>query len=263
MKPLRIALLHLAPVPGRIDANRHLLENATRIAASQGAAYVVSPELVVCGYGFCGLIGTDWITPEPGHWMASFCALVRTLGVNVFLSHPERDPQDNALYNSVFFIDSCGAILGRHRKINTASDRWSKAGTVIEPVDSDGIKFGILLCADAYTSHVADTLRFKGARILVSPAAWGPGLYGPNGEWEQRTLETGLPLIVCNRTGEDPTRSFFGAESLLIINGQKVLRHISPNSVVLTFDWDIETMTLLSPGFIKHGLQADGLCKES
>jgi len=255
MKSLRISLLHLAPVPGEIDANRRLLEHATRIAASQGADWVVSPELVVCGYGFSHLIGTEWITPEPGEWMSSFCDVVKSLGVNVFLSHPERDPQDKALYNSVFFIDSRGAICARHRKINTVSDGWSAAGNVIEPVDWSGIKIGILLCADAYSSRVADTLRSKGARILVSPAAWGPGLYGPNGEWEQRTLETGLPLIVCNRTGKDSTRSFCGAESLIVVSGQKVLRHVSPNSVVLTFDWDIENMALLSAEFIKHGLE--------
>ena len=183
--------------------------------------------------------------------MSSFCELVKGLGVNVFLSLPERDSQDNGLYNSVFFIDSRGAIGARHRKINTISDGWSSSGSTIEPFDWNGTKVGILLCADAYTSHVADTLRSKGAQILMSPAAWGPGLYGPNGEWEQRTVETGLPLIVCNRTGEDSTRSFCSAESLVVINGQKVLRHTSFGSVVLTFDWDLERMALLSPEFVK------------
>jgi predicted amidohydrolase len=252
MKPLRISLLHLAPVPGEINANRRLLEHATRIAASQGAGWVVSPELAVCGYGFRHLIGTDWIMPEPGKWMSDFCELVKCLGVNVFLSHPERDPQDKALYNSVFFINSHGAIAALHRKINSVSDGWSSPGNTIEPFDWNGTKVGILLCADAYTSHVASTLKSKAARILVSPAAWGPGLYGPSGEWEQRTLETGLPLIVCNRTGEDSTRSFGSAESLVVINGKKVLRHTSPGSVVLTFDWDLERMALLSPEFVKY-----------
>jgi len=258
MKPLRVSLLHLAPVPGAIEANRRLIENATRIAASYDADWVVSPELAVCGYGFTDLIETDWIMPEPGEWMSSFCEVVRALRVNVFLSHPEREPEGTALYNSVFFIHSGGAISARHRKINTASDGWSSAGSVIEPAEWNGTKVGILLCADAYTAHVAATLRSKGARILVSPAAWGPGLYGPNGEWEQRTLETGLPLIVCNRTGADSRRSFRAAESLVVINGQKVLRHTSNNSVILTFDWDLENAALLSREFSKHAL-----CTES
>jgi len=140
MKPLRIALLHLAPVLGEIDANRRLLEDATRIAASQRANWVVSPELAVSGYGFKSVIGTDWITPEPGEWLRHFCKRVRALGVNVFLSHPERDSEDNTFYNSVFFIDSHGAIAARHRKINTVSDGWSSPGSTIEPFDWNGTK---------------------------------------------------------------------------------------------------------------------------
>ena len=263
IKSLRISLLHLAPILGEIEANRGLVEHATRIAASMGANWVLSPELVVCGYEFSDLIGTDWITPEPSEWMCRFCELVKELGVNVFLSHPERDPQENALYNSVFFIDSGGAISGCHRKINTVSDGWSTPGNVIEPVDGNGLKVGILLCADAYTPHVANELQRIGARILVSPAAWGPGLYGPNGEWEHRTLETGLPLIVCNRTGKDSTRSFDSAESLVVINGKKVLRHASPDSVVLTFDWDIKNMVPLSSGFTKGVLSLGSLSSAS
>jgi N-carbamoylputrescine amidase len=60
---------------------------------------------------------------------------------------------------------------------------------------------GILICADVYTRDIAEDLRGQGAQLLVSPAAWGPDLNGPEGEWEQRTQETGLPLVVCNRTG--------------------------------------------------------------
>ena len=143
MKPLRISLLHLASVPGAIEANRRLIENATQIAASYGDDWVVSPELAVCGYGFTDLIETDWIMPEPGEWMSSFCEVVRALRVNVFLSHPEREPEGMALYNSVFFIHSGGAISARHRKINTASDGWSSAGSVIEPAEWNGTKVGV------------------------------------------------------------------------------------------------------------------------
>lgn len=254
IKPLRISLLHIAPHPGEVGANRRLIENATRVAASQGADWVVTPELAVCGYGFTDIIGTDWIMREPGDWMARFCELVSALSVNVFLSHPERDSKGATLYNSVFFIDNRGAISGRHRKINTVSDGWSSSGSSVEPIDWNGTRVGILLCADAYTPHIAATLRSKGARILVSPAAWGPGLYGPNGEWEQRTLETGLPLIVCNRTGQDSIRDFRAAESLVVMNGQRMLSHSSDDSVVLTFDWDLENGIVLSHEFSKHVL---------
>jgi N-carbamoylputrescine amidase len=89
-------------------------------------------------------------------------------------------------------------------------------------------------------------LKAKGAQILISPASWGPGIHGPNGEWEERTRETGLPLIVCNRTGAEKTLDFWKAASLVVRNGERLLSHTSDRSAVLTFDWNFKTMTPLS-----------------
>ena len=119
----------------------------------------------------------------------------------------------------------------------------------IETIDLENVKIGILICADAYTKSVASTLLAKGAEILVAPSAWGPGLYGPNGEWEQRSIDTGLCLFVCNRTGEDETVTFWEAESLIIKNGKRLLSHKSKKSAILTFDWDLEKMDLISSDF--------------
>jgi N-carbamoylputrescine amidase len=144
------------------------------------------------------------------------------------------------LYNVVFLIDADGEILGCHRKINTHAESWASPGEVMEPASCHGLKAVVLLWADAYTPVIAQTLKSKGAQLLVSSAAWAPGLYGPEGEWEQRTLETGLPLIVCNRTGKERTLAFDGAESLVIKNGRRLLSYSSRRSAVLTFDWDLK-----------------------
>ena len=69
------------------------------------------------------------------------------------------------------------------------------------PSIAAGTPVGIVICADAYRNDVAGLLKDRGARLLVSPASWGPGDCGPVGEWEQRTLDTGLPIMVCNRSG--------------------------------------------------------------
>ena len=107
----------------------------------------------------------------------------------------------------------------------------------------------MLICSDMYTPDIAGELRTRGAQILVSPASWGPGLHGPNGEWEERTKETGLPLFVCNRTGAEKTLDFRQAPSIVVKNGKRLLSHISDRSAVLTFDWNFSTMTPLSREF--------------
>jgi N-carbamoylputrescine amidase len=249
MKPGRIALLHIAVVPGEIERNRYVIVEGIKHAAASGAQWIITPELAVCGLQFPRIVGTDWIVPQPDPWMQRLCALVSRMKRTLFLACPERDGR--RLYNSVFVVDSNGKIAGRYRKINVASDAlsWSSPGDETTPIECDGIKVGVLVCSDAYTSNIARALRFNGARLFVSPASWGPGIHGPNGEWEARTKETGLSLIVCNRTGAEKTLDFWKAPSLVVRDGERVLTHISDRSAVLTFDWDFLRMVPSSANF--------------
>ena len=238
----KIALLHLETVPGAIDRNRYVIVEAIKHAAAINAQWIVTPELAVCGLQFAHVVGSDWIQPQPDPWMQQVCKLMRTLKRTVFLGCPEREGR--RFYNSVFVIGPTGEILGKHRKINVLSDSlsWSSPGDSAAPIDCDGIKVGVLICSDAYTSNIARALKFEGAEMLVSPASWGPGIHGPNGEWEQRSQETGLPVIVCNRTGAEQTLDFWRAPSLVAKNGDRLLSHTSDRSAVLTFDWDFSNM---------------------
>ena len=252
MNRLRISLLHLAPVLNQVQHNRELMESAVRTAAAQGATWVITPELWVCGYTFMQHIGTGWILAQPDPWMQRFRHEVEKLGITAFLSHPERDPDSGKLYNSVFVINPQGEIVGRHRKINAlhGAESWSSRGTEVEPVEADGVPVGILVCGDAYRNNIAGALKDKGARLLVSPAAWGPGECGPDGEWEQRTADTGLPIIVCNRSGGvGDDLDYRGAESVVAQAGRRLLAASCEDSEVLSFDWDADDMALLSSEF--------------
>ena len=51
--------------------------------------------------------------------------------------------------------------------------------------------------------------------VLISPAVWAPGMHEPDGEWEQRSRETALSILVCNRTGADRTMNFNGSASVV------------------------------------------------
>ena len=252
MNRIKISLLHLAPMVGEVGHNRRMLEDAARAAAGQGADWAVTPELCVPGYVFSGKIGTGWILPQPDPWMQAFCSLVAELGLTVFLSHPDRDPETQKLYNSVFVIDSKGQITGKHSKVKAlgGAEAWSSPGQEIHPLDVDGVKVGVLVCADAYRNEVAGKLQEQGARMFVSPAAWGPGECAPDGEWEQRSLDTGLPLIVCNRSGIEPEElDYRRAESVVVQHGRRVLSGCSDRAVILSFDWDLDAMAPLSQDF--------------
>lgn len=245
---LRIAFLHLAPVPGALAQNRHLLTGAITKAACLGANWILTPELAVSGYSFSDSLGTQWIEPQPDHWMAKICRLAARLQVTIFLSHPERDPQSDHLHNTVFALTADGRLAGNHRKINTlriGSEAWSTPGNQatafrLPPFGT----IGILICADAYSPGIAKSLKAQGARALVSSAAWAPGLHGPNGEWERCTKDTGLPLFVCNRTGPDRTLDFTKAESVVAQDGRRLLSLSCERSAIFIIDWDLKSGTL-------------------
>jgi predicted amidohydrolase len=237
-RPLRIALLHLAPVLGALDENRALIESGTRVAADLGAEWVLSGELIVPGYRFAELIGTEWIAEQPDPWLRRLSQLGAELGVVSFVSNPERDATSGQLFNSLFVLGPDGQILGRHRKLHPTpgSEEWATAGELGPTVPVDGIRVGLLLCADAYPREPALRLRNAGAQLLVSSAAWWPGEWGPKGEWEARTLDTGLPMIVCNRTGHDGESQMIEAESVIVDRGLKLLALRSPVSTVFVVD---------------------------
>jgi predicted amidohydrolase len=250
---LRIAFLHLAPVPGDLIQNRRAIETAIIRAAQTGATWIITPELAVCGYTFADTLGTDWIEPQPDQWVSTLCRLAARLRVTLFLSHPERDRKTDTLYNSLFVITPYGCIVGSHRKVNTlrvGSEAWSSPGDRAEPVALSNIgRVGLLICADAYTPAIAKNLKAHGARILVSSAAWAPGLHGPNGEWERCTKDTGLPMLVCNRTGPDRTLNFTLAESVVVQGGKRVLAFRSAQAVIFIIDWNLADNTLFSTQF--------------
>jgi predicted amidohydrolase len=250
---LRIALLHLAPIPGDLAHNRRLVEKAVTTAAGLGAAWIITPELLICGYSFADTIGTEWILPQPDPWMTRFCQLVAQLHVTVFLSHPERDRLSSKLHNTVFVIASDGAILGKHRKINTlrtGSESWSSPGEHPTAISVPPFnRVGLLICADAYSSGICTSLQAQGARLLISAAAWAPGLHGPNGEWERCATETGLPLLVCNRTGPDRTLNFIRAESVVVKDGKRLLSFSSERSAIVVIDWDPKIQNLATPEY--------------
>lgn len=251
--PLRLALLHLEPRLGDIAGNRDLLMRATRVAAAAGADWVLSGELVTSGYAFAPVIGTDWIRSQPDDWMLNYAELTASLGVAVFVHTPDLDPAGAGLFSSLVAFDRTGRMVGRHRKISVipGAEDWTTPGTGADVVDIDGIRVGMLVCADAYLADPARLLQHAGADLIVSAAAWHTGEWGPEGEWEQRSQETGLPVVVCNRTGVEGAVSFEAAESVVAYRGRRELTFSASSSTVFLVEIDRD-----AAGFQFHELAA-------
>ena len=235
---IRIALLHMDARPGEVAHNRRLIEHA---AAAQ-ADWLATPELAESGYGFAKRIGLEWIEAFPSAWLQRLARRARHHRMALFIGLPEKNLAGNMLHNSVAVIDRQGKILGTHRKYQVVGgqiERWATPGVRNAPFTLDGISVGVLVCADAYRPELAGRLRALGAQILISPANWPPvpGM-GPEGYWEARTAETGVPLIVNNRTGNEPDLDFRLGESVVAQDGKRLFSFTFPETRLIFLDWD-------------------------
>ncbi|MFT6093675.1 MAG: putative amidohydrolase [Pseudohongiellaceae bacterium] len=247
---LTIAMLHLELRYADLEHNAALVQKGIELASKHNAHWVMTPELSLTGYRFDLKLGTKWIPNGPDKYVGEVQALAKKHQLVVFLSHLEGiDDQlgKRALFNTLFVIDKAGEIIGRHTKVNTIpiSESWSTAGTKPSVVNVDGYKVGLLICADAWPSAHANSLKSQGAELILSSASWAPGEYGPGNTWEKRSGETGLPIFVNNRTGIDRQFDLRDAVSAIAYQGRRLLSHQSPNSQLVIVNWDTKTNSLI------------------
>lgn len=249
-----IALLHLAPRPGEIEANKRALEQAVRRAAANGARLIVTPELAVSGYGFRDLVGTDWIASGQAPLFAWAGTLAKETGASLALGTPEAAPEKDALFNSMVLFAPGGSIAGRHRKVNAlrmGSESWSTPGDRPTVLAVDGIgRVGFFVCADMYSTRLVEETAAQGVDLLLSSAAWAPGHHGPDGEWERASATTGRPVLVCNRTGKD-VLAFDAAQSVAAVDGTIAFAHASPDPGIALVEWTAGTRRLTNWRVVK------------
>jgi adenosylcobinamide amidohydrolase/predicted amidohydrolase len=241
LEALRIALLHLDAVPGDVAGNRARIEAGIKEAIGHGADWVMTPELAETGYNFASRIGTGWIAPFPDAWISTLAAIARDNRVALFVGFAERDGKTGKFHNSVAVIDRAGVIQGAYRKqrVHGGAESWSTPGIGGAPFMVDGIPVGVLICADTYKPEPAADYRRQGAAILLAPANWPPvdGM-GPGDLWERRSHETGLPLIVNNRTGREPELDFSRGESVVAAGGERLFSFSTSQSRLFYVDWN-------------------------
>ena len=250
-KSLHVAFLHLAPRYDSVQYNLALLESLFLKAVDLQADLILTPELAVSGYEFYKVLGRDWIKTDGPAIIEKFSQLARQNKVALVLGSPIYDEKSEKYYNAAIFIDEYGQVIGAHHKILAlhGSEGWSEPGEQIKPVAWRDQKIGLLICADAYPEKIAAELASQGAKVLISLAAWAPGMHGPAGEWEQRSKDTGLCFLVCNRTGPEAHLNFEGSSSIVAANGRRIVEYAGKQPAILIIDLDIDNWRPQSENF--------------
>ena len=245
---MKIALCHLELSCGPQERNLQILEQAVRIAAEQGADWVLTPEVAVQGYYF--------VAPQPSPELEPLRNLCREYGITLFLGCGEYDAACDKSFNSCLVFGPDGEIIGRHRKLFgecMASEAWARKGDSFTVLPCSGLQTGVLVCADLWFPEYYEGTKAQGAEIIVDVAAWPPTQVcgNPLPAWLHASKVTDVTVIVCNQTGSPQWMDMNVGQSVVIDQGELKLAY-SGEPAVLLFDYDAEAKRVQSLAYDVH-----------
>jgi len=221
---LRIALAQLNPTVGDVAGNVALIRKRRVQAAALGADLLVATELVVSGYPPEDLVLKPAFLEEVRRAVDLLAAETRDGGPGLLISTPWLDegeskgPLRRHVTSSVVLLDG-GEIVARRDKHNLPNYgvfdevRVFKPGPMPGPVSFRGVRLGVPICEDIWTSDVCECLAESGAEILIVPNG-SPFEANKSDQRIQlavaRVTETGLPMIYVNQVGGQDELVFDG-----------------------------------------------------
>lgn len=202
---VRLALLHMAPVLGKITPNIDTLTAMTRRAFQEGADIVVGPELATSGYSITAQQIRDSLgLRAPFSRLSAIRALAMQYNGYVALGLAEIAENDSAYNSVVLFRPDGGFTIQRKRGSTGFGPSGDLPFTVIP---SRFGELGLVICSNVYLQDWPRILALAGADIVLSPANW----WGSSHQldiWTTRAHENDFYYVVANRWGaETDTRS--------------------------------------------------------
>jgi NAD+ synthase (glutamine-hydrolysing) len=212
---VKIALAQLNMCVGAIDSNTDsLIAAANRARDELKADLIVFPELALSGYPPEDLLLHKGLQRRIGDAAARVLAGVR--GITVCFGIPEY--VGDKIYNSAIVCRN-GKTLAVHRKWilpNYAvfdEKRYFESGTEPTVFDLAGVRFGVIVCEDAWYPGPAMAAAAAGAEVLIvingSPFHTAQRA-ARRATIQARAMETGLPIIYLNLVGGQDELVFDG-----------------------------------------------------
>ena len=263
-----VALAQLNATVGDIDGNARRIVAVAREAYAKGARLVLTPELALCGYP------PEDLLLRPAFIAACDKALVQCAqalsdleGLRVVVGHATAVEGNDHLRSksvavparlNVASVLAEGKVVGTYAKRELPNyqvfdeHRYFASGRDLHlpPLvfDVQGLRFGLLICEDAWFAEPAEAAKAAGAEVLCVLNA-SPFHRGKSGEREARMAEraraVGLPLIYVHLVGGQDEVVFDGSSFALDATGQ--VRARAP-----MFE---ESLAMIKVG--AHGIQGD------
>ena len=246
---IKIALCHLDVSMGPKEANLQKLELAVAEAGRLSANWVITPETALQGYFFYKNNPFTRIASQPETGCNNLIKLVQKYKLHLFLGAADYIPEKQASYNTCLVFNPEGKILHRHCKNIThkfGAEAWLEEGTEVKMVEINGVKVGCLVCADAWSAKNYMCFKEQGAELLIDIAAWPKTKVcgDPRDHWERCSRESGLPMVLCNQTGNNPWMDMLIGESVCLLKGEIIMSYHGEEALlVCTYDTVTGTFT--------------------
>lgn len=261
--PLRVGLVQHRWRDDAAELARVLREGIDR-AAGEGARAVFLPEITLLRYpadtpaGHNPGEGAEDLTGGPTFALAAEAARANDIFVHASLY--EKAPAADGLgYNTAILVAPSGELVGRTRKMHIPisagyyEDTYFRPGPpeeaypVYAPAGLDA-RLGLPTCWDEWFPEVARNYSLGGAELVVYPTAIGSEPVFPNLDtqplWQQvivaNGINSGLFMVVPNRTGDEGALSFYGSSFISDPYGRVLVQAPRDEEAVLVADLDLD-----------------------
>jgi NAD+ synthase (glutamine-hydrolysing) len=239
---VKVALAQVNATVGDLAGNASLIADAARRAHAAGARVVIAPELSLTGYP------PEDLLLRPAFMAACDAALhglaaelAGLVGLHLVVGHPyQREGEDDLRSKSMAVarrfnaasVLTGGAVRATYCKRELpnyqvfderryfVSGRDAGEGAVV--FEAGGLRFGVLICEDAWFDEPAEAARAAGAQVLCVLNA-SPFHLDKAAEREQRMAErarrVGMPLLYSHLVGGQDEVVFDGASFAVGANG--------------------------------------------
>lgn len=242
---VKVAIAQINSTVGDFAGNRARIVEFARRAAALGADIVLTPELVLTGYPPEDLLlRQSFYAKSTEQFEMLMSELAGLENVHVVVGHPVL--QEGKRFNAASVIVN-GRLLGTYRKYDLPNDTVFDEKRYFSSVDQPfvfevkGVRFGINICEDTWSSHAPRRAKEAGAQVLLVPNGSPFHIRKQHVRYEvMRTnvSSLGLPLIYANLVGGQDELVFDG--NSFVMDGLGVvcaqLKHCEEDLQIVEFD---------------------------
>jgi NAD+ synthase len=256
----RIALAQLNPVMGDIHGNLVKARAARAEAVKAKADVILFSELFIVGYPPEDLVLKPALQSDAREAIEKFAHDTSDGGPAVLIGVPWVE--NDQLYNAFLLLDG-GKIAGRTFKYDLPNygvfdeKRVFAAGPLPGPFSIRGVRVGVPICEDIWTSEVTECLVETGAEILAVPNG-SPFEAGKEDVRANliaaRVSETKLPLIYLNQVGGQDELVFDGGSTVVNADCSTAIVMPSWQESLVISEWTRKGATwICAPGVLAPG----------